>query len=78
MTSDVTCKICGLPFKAATSALPLVAGVTAGAMAGCIGHCGPVRRVVRGLLAGGLTLVGTAGLRALSGRVCQCDREREA
>ena len=78
-TTKQTCDLCGLPFKAAISAVPLIAGAVAGTIAGCTGeNCSPGRRILRGAIAGGLTAAGTVGLQTVANRACRCSTQSYA
>src|SRR5262245_1709305 len=75
MNRDI-CPLCGLPVEAAISGLPLLAGAVAGSVAGCLGQDSSAgRRVLRSMLALGLTAAGAAGFEMLTVRVCRCHDE---
>lgn len=70
-----SCQLCGLPFEAAISVMPLVTGAIAGTAVGCSGKkCSTDQKVVRGLAAGVLTALATTAVEAMKERVCKCHK----
>lgn len=67
-----SCQLCGLPFRAAHSALPKVAAAAAAGIVGCTSDCSMGQRVLRAGLTGLVAYAGAELLTSAATKVCRC------